>query len=185
MRYVIICILDKQRFMRVRFIPIVAVVLLTLFWSDAAPAQPLPIPRQPDMSADLQRYHAEVLREYNAVIGDWRQAWARGDARATARFYTEDASFIPPNGAQIQGRDAIERYFRENLSPGGEIRLGVVDFAASGSLAYAQGRYWLQPDAADQSTAVFGTYMAVMRREGRTWRIRAQMFVGDDEGVLE
>ncbi len=168
--------------MRSRPFSLVTVSIFLFLLSGTAAAQPLPIPRQQDMAVEMQRYTAEALRDYNAMIGDWREAWVSGDPGATARFYTEDATLLPATGGQIQGRGAIERYFSENLAPGGEIRLGVADFAASGSLAYASGRYWLQANGADQSSAVFGTYMAVLRREGRGWRIRAQMFVGDEAG---
>jgi uncharacterized protein (TIGR02246 family) len=166
--------------MPLRRFSLLAASVLALVCAQPAAAQPLPLPRQPDVSLELQRYTADVLREYTAMVGDWREAWGRGDAVATARFYTEDATLLPPSGAQTQGRGAIEHYLREHLAECGEIRLGVADFATSGSLAYASGRYWLQEHSADQTTEVSGAYMAVLRLEGRRWRIRAQMFVADE-----
>ena len=51
-----------------------------------------------------------------AIEKVWQQfadAWARGDARARAALWAEDASLINPFGVEAHGRAAIEKLFEQ------------------------------------------------------------------------
>lgn len=140
-------------------------------------AQMLPVPRSPDSRQEMREFNAEALRGVNLALTEWRQAWARNDARTAARFYTEDALLQISDGKAIQGRAAIERSLATSLATRGEIQVGVEDFTASGNLAYAFGRFWypMEEEGTDVHP-VSGTYVMVFRRGGRSWRIRSQIF---------
>ncbi len=96
---------------------------------------------------------------------------------ALPRLYTEDAMLLPADQEPVQGRRAIEAHFQQQLAGTGEIQTGVADFTVSGSLAVASGRYWYRTGAQNGAAeTVSGTYMMALRQEGRSWRIRSQIF---------
>src|SRR5689334_25266901 len=66
-----------------------------------------------------------------------------GDAAGMAAFYAEDARLLAEHADLVQGRDAIERFWREAISRGRSasavrtIRLGGA--GSSGGLGYPRG----------------------------------------------
>ena len=48
----------------------------------------------------------------------WNAAFNKGDPKAVAAFYTDDASFLPATHDVIQGPDGIERFFSGLFSNG-------------------------------------------------------------------
>jgi ketosteroid isomerase-like protein len=171
-----------------RFIGFATAFLWLASGSVPAAAQMLPIQREDPRAAD-RAYQAEVLREAQATITDWHQAWARRDARALMRLYTSDALLIVPDAsvAPLHGAEAIQAHLEENWAATGNIRFGLAAAEASGRLLYLSGRFFVDGVQAAQrsgaSTATTqpqsGTFVAVMQRQGRGWRIRAQIFRPD------
>ncbi|MDQ3389670.1 MAG: nuclear transport factor 2 family protein [Gemmatimonadota bacterium] len=142
-------------------------------------AQSLPTPPTPDWQAAGRAYNEEALRGISVMLRDWRTSWARDDSRAVSRYYTPDALFLFGEGRPIQGRDAIERELAATLGGTGDVHVGIDDFSASGNIAYAHGRFWYTPESGGEIESSGGTYVLVFRREGRSWRIRAQIFNPD------
>lgn len=150
--------------------------LFSVLGAGAARAQVLPIPRGPDTKAEMRMFNAESLRGVSSMLAEWRGAWARNDAREAARYYTDDALLLIGDGKPLRGRQEIERGFTGILATSGVIQVGVDDFVASGNVAYAFGQFWYQGEEGDGSPAVEGTYVMLFRRDGRSWKIRSQMF---------
>ncbi|HEX6016448.1 MAG TPA: nuclear transport factor 2 family protein [Geminicoccaceae bacterium] len=48
----------------------------------------------------------------------WNDAFNRGDAKAVASFYSENAKLLPPTHDVIEGREAIERFWDSLLKAG-------------------------------------------------------------------
>jgi hypothetical protein len=46
------------------------------------------------------------------------EAYGRGDAKAVAAFYTEDAIAFPPGAAMVKGRQAIQQMWQETMDSG-------------------------------------------------------------------
>jgi hypothetical protein len=46
------------------------------------------------------------------ATGD-EEAYNKGDAKALAQFYSDDVDYIDPDGAEVRGRDAMERHILE------------------------------------------------------------------------
>lgn len=159
---------------------LVTVCLLLLGGSPAA-GQVLPIPAQPDRSLEMQRYTAEALRDAVKMFGDWSSAWRAGDVRSTARYYSDDATLRTADGTVFTGRDEIGQHLEAVVRPGGDMHLAPSDFAASGSLGYALGRFSFRPTAAPRGARA-GTFVAVLLRDGRSWRFRSLVFIADDPG---
>lgn len=62
---------------------------------------------------------SEALRErIEAAYAAWDAAFNRGDARAVAELYTEDATFLPATHAVVEGPASIERFFAPLLAQG-------------------------------------------------------------------
>lgn len=150
-------------------------IALCIVGAGSARAQVLPIPRAPDTKQEARQFNAESLRDVSGMLAEWRGAWARNDARGTARFYTEDALLAIGEEKPFQGRQAIESGIPEILATTGVVQVAVDDFAASGNIAYAFGSFWYQNEAGVES-GTQGRYVMVFRRDGRTWRIRSQVF---------
>jgi uncharacterized protein (TIGR02246 family) len=150
--------------------------LFAALGAGSSQAQVSPIPRAPDNKAEMREFNAESLRGVSGMLAEWRGAWARNDARQAARFYTEDALLLIGDGKPLRGRTEIEAGFAGILSTSGVIQVAVDDFVASGTVAYAFGNFWYQNEEGESAPAVFGTYVMLFRRDGRSWKIRSQMF---------
>lgn len=142
-----------------------------------AGAQILPGPQRTDWEQEQRKYDAEALEGFRQLIADWQSAVAGDDASAVARYYTEDAVAHLGDELPLEGRSAIEGGLRELLPTISEVETGVSDFAASGRLFYALGRFWYQlHEDGEASRRVTGTYVIVAERENRRWKIRSQLF---------
>src|SRR4029453_12188724 len=84
------------------------------------------------------------------------EAYARGDAKAVAAFYTEDAIAFPPGGEMFKGRAAIEQMWQSTMDSGVKsLSFSVIDVGASGDLAHETGTALLniQTQGKDPTTA--------------------------------
>ena len=145
----------------------------------ATPAAAQVVPGSPTVDWERERnlYTAEVLNAYYATMHAWRDAWQREDANAAAEFYTDKAFLLVPDAELIQGRDSIQSYLAKTLPGLLEVRTGLTDFIASDRLAYALGPFWYEVrDDQGRRQSFTGTFIAVLVREGRNWRIRSQVF---------
>lgn len=127
---------------------------------------------------DILQYSAESMQDYQDVVKEWTAAWGREDARRAARLYVDDATFVPEGGVLVQGRREIEESLRELLPRRQNMQLQISDFEVRGTLLYGLGTYTYREPAEFNGgmRTVTGTYMTVMQRNGRTWRIRSQIF---------
>jgi uncharacterized protein (TIGR02246 family) len=157
-------------------------VLLTLapllLGAVAAVAQPLPTPRGTNWNRERQEYTADMLKDYNQLMAEWREAFDQGDPRQAAEFYSEGGLLLFSGGEMSQGKPAIQRWLTGLLPNVVDIRVAVMDFVASGRMAYAMGPYWYQykPEGSTAVMSETGTYIAVVVNENGRWRIRSQVF---------
>lgn len=150
--------------------------LLALLGAGGARAQMLPGVRAADNRQEMREFNAEALRGVSSMLAEWRGAWARNDVREAARFYTDDALLLIGDGKPLRGRQEIETGFGGILSTTGVIQVAVEDFLASGNVAYAYGNFWYPNEQDQDAPPVTGTYVMLLRRDGRNWKIRSQMF---------
>jgi uncharacterized protein (TIGR02246 family) len=124
------------------------------------------VPVEADSSASRVEL-GQMNRDFAAAVN------AR-DARAAAALYTEDAVLIPPGEPAVQGRRAIEEYWRGAIETGGirDVSVETIDAHSSGSLGYETGRFALTVDGPDGEPLVDkGRYVELLRRESDgTWR---------------
>jgi len=149
-----------------------SLVLGLLALSVPLDAQVLPIPDGDGGRIDVQRYRAEAYQDYVAVVNAWRAAWRAGDAEAAARLYTDDASFAFHGDRVINGREAIVAEIGPLMERYPDIQTIHIDYEVRDRLAFGMGTF-LIPGEGESGAGIF---TMVVRREGRSWRIRAQSF---------
>ena len=163
-----------------------AVLALSLGGARAASAQ-VPVPRD-HSSEDLSAYRSESLQAALGTLEDWRKAWAAGNAQQVARTYTDAAELVMPSRQVIRGRPAIQAQMDSVLLPRiGEIQVSMDDADVGGSLVYLFGRFFQQPRSGtavdpahpESATVQTGTYVTVLKQDGRRWLIRSQVFTLD------
>jgi uncharacterized protein (TIGR02246 family) len=101
------------------------------------------------------------------------EAYARGDAKAVAEFYAEDAIAFPPGGDMVKGRQAIQQMWQATMDSGVKsLSFTVVDVGSSGDLAHETGTALLNIHAQgkDPTTASI-KYVVVWKRQGDDWKL--------------
>jgi uncharacterized protein (TIGR02246 family) len=100
---------------------------------------------------------------------------------ATAALFTENATFMPPNGGIVEGRAAI-RAWLEQFPPMSDFSLTPIEVDGRGDLAYERGTFALTIAAANNSPAMsdHGKYLVIKRRQpdGR-WLTAVDIFNSD------
>jgi uncharacterized protein (TIGR02246 family) len=142
---------------------------------------------------DLPRtYPQDPTSEVGPHLASARRAFMaamrRGDARALGETYSRDATLVAPAAAVLQGRPAIEAFWRTGLQTGvNDVELDVIDVRLQGDVAVEVGRYALHV-ALDRGATVVdrGHYLIVLRLDpdGR-WRRTAEMFSPDAPAPTE
>jgi uncharacterized protein (TIGR02246 family) len=90
---------------------------------------------------ELKHIAAEAVTESNRRFAN---AAARGDPRAMASAYTNDADLLPPDAEALRGRVAIERFWQGGIEMGIRgLELKTLQLVPADSLAYEIGRYTL------------------------------------------
>ena len=101
------------------------------------------------------------------------EALNTGDAVMIARMYTERAIVLPPKAEMIQGREAIQKYWRSVIAAGLRIlsmRSVRID-EYGGQVAREIGRFIVEaPNRQYESGRVEGKYVVLWRKSGREWQ---------------
>lgn len=113
------------------------------------------------------------------TITKFVDAMNRGDAVATAGFYTEDTIMLPPDGSRIDGRAGALADLQAIVDAGITYsNIDVTDVGVDGDLAWNIGTWEaVIPGEGDESSSATGTYTVVWRRDGDgVWRILVDMW---------
>jgi uncharacterized protein (TIGR02246 family) len=115
--------------------------------------------------------HATTGRPLEQAVAASHAAFAAavhgGDARAAAALYAPGASLLPPSAPLLQGREAIETFWRAGIDSGLDgVELEGVELERRDGLAYEIGRYALRLRAADGGEVVDrGAYVLVLEQQ--------------------
>jgi uncharacterized protein (TIGR02246 family) len=125
---------------------------------------------------DLDRHALE--RAVAATRAAFVAALSMGDAKTAAAVYADDARLLPPAAEPMQGRDAIEAFWRAGLAAGiTSVVLEALDLGYDERLAYEIGRYELRLEPAEGGIVLErGTYLLVhaLQADG-SWRRAVEM----------
>ena len=111
----------------------------------AARLEPLTEDRLEGRTAQRSRRRAAYLRSAfvttRTVLAQWSESWRRDDLDAVADAFTAEAVLVLPGEEPLSGREAIRSRFQDLLPGIGALYSTILDFDASGFMAYAYGRY--------------------------------------------
>jgi len=116
-------------------------------------------------------------REVDRFARDFEDLFYRGDSAAMASYYAEDAKLMAQDEEIIEGRPAIERFFRTTCEVARTVKMertiDVQEVEASGGLGYVRGVVTLRiPAAEGQATKITFKYVTLWRREAEGgWRL--------------
>ena len=107
-----------------------------------------------------------------------------GDAAAVIQFYADDAMLLPPNGAQVAGKDAIRARYEEGFR---QFRFAITSTSDEthvfGDWAFDRGTTAGKtvPKGSDPSRQIHDKYVMILQRErGGAWKIARLMWNGAD-----
>jgi len=128
----------------------------------------------------MAAYYGEVTARTSELFALWREAWVEDNVPGLASLYHPEAMLYLPDRDPIFTRDLIAEAFTELLPETGEIQAAMLDFDASGKIAYISGMFSLDfRDANGTRHQITGDHVTVCIRMGRHWVIRSQMFRPD------
>jgi ketosteroid isomerase-like protein len=102
-----------------------------------------------------------------------------GDATAASAVYADDARLLPPSAELVEGRAAIEAFWRAGIESGiAAVELESLQLTRQGRLAYEIGRYALRLEPAGAEAVLDrGKYLLVHARQNDgCWRWAVEMF---------
>lgn len=107
-----------------------------------------------------------------------------GDAMKIAMLYTEDAVEMAPGHPAIEGRQAIEEYYRKLFSDGATkvsgFTLTHLETRATGDSGYDVGTYRQTVAMGDKTMQESGKYVVIVKRDGGEWRVAYAIYNADE-----
>ena len=122
-----------------------------------------------------------------ATNAAFMEALACADAAAAAAAYAENAKLLVPGMPMLEGRRAIERFWRTGIAKGiTGVKLQALEVEDADRIAHEVGRYWLwiEPDGGEWRSER-GKYVVIHRRDLDglwTWAVHIFNSDGDDRG---
>jgi uncharacterized protein (TIGR02246 family) len=118
--------------------------------------------------------------EIQALFDRLMAADNRGDVDAVVRCYADDAVFLPPGGASVEGIRNIRPRYEELFATNGlEVRMDVDAIEVKGPLAFSRGmtRGRLVPRDGSPPREIADRYLMVLRGgDGGEWKIAVLMW---------
>ena len=114
------------------------------------------------------------------VTGALEQAITRHDLAATVGLFADDAQILPQHGPAIRGREEIEAYFKDSITPKVAYDTDTEMTLVRGDLAVEQGRYRVR-NVRRGSDVEDGKYLHVWRRMGTDWKLYRLIYNTDVE----
>jgi uncharacterized protein (TIGR02246 family) len=101
-------------------------------------------------------------------------AFLRGDARAVADLYTEDAQVIAPGAPVAKGRAAIAAAWQKSIDTGvKDLTLDTAEVESSADLAAETGTVRL---VARDGAVTAGRYVVVWKRSDGAWKLHRDIW---------
>lgn len=132
----------------------------------------------PETAGALTDSDREAIR---GVVAKFDQAMTAGDRKAAAAAYAEDALLLPPNTAEVSGRDAIEK-FLGGLPKISQFKETVEEIQGDQDYAYPRGTYEMTftPPGSRMQVSDKGKVLAVWRKQSDgSWKVSRVIWNSD------
>jgi uncharacterized protein (TIGR02246 family) len=117
-------------------------------------------------------------KEIEAANAALAAAYGRGDAREVAAMYTDHGELFPPNAKIVEGRSAIEQFWKAAMDAGTKrVQLKTSEVEGYGEAAVEAGRYTLT--GFDGSLSDQGKYLVLWKRVDGKWRLHRDCWNSD------
>lgn len=118
------------------------------------------------------------------VTSALEQAITRHDLAASVAVFAEDAQILPQHGPAVRGRQEIEAYLQDTITPKVAYDTDTEMTLVSGDLAVEQGRYRMR-NVRRGLDVEEGKYLHVWRRIGTDWKLYRMIYNTDVEPRTE
>lgn len=110
------------------------------------------------------------------LVEQWADRFNRGDARALAGLYADDAVLMPPSDETVVSRAAIEEYWANTLTGLGDYNVEFVQTRAQGDVLYTAGIWSAARVGADGEREVVGgnVVRVLERQDDGSWKLRVE-----------
>lgn len=111
------------------------------------------------------------------------RAMLAGDAAAVTATYSDDARLLPPCGPPLEGRAAIEQYYRQQFQ--GPLKITEFTFSyweaqAAGDSGYTAGTYKMKLAGGPAgSIEDQGKFVVIVKRTGGVWKAAFVIYNSD------
>jgi ketosteroid isomerase-like protein len=114
----------------------------------------------------------ETKRAIDATNSKFSEGFLKRDASMTSSGYSEDSIVFPPDGIIVQGKKAIEEFWRAVMGSGvKEANLTTLDLLGDGDLAHERGTGMLKVQSKDGTVAEQKIkYVVVWKRMANEWK---------------
>ena len=106
----------------------------------------------------------------------WTAAFNKGDARAVAAMYAEDAYVPPPGSDIVKGRAAIEAFWRQAAQQMGDAKLTTLDVLPLGRNAAREIGTVSLKTKSQPPQEIVGKYAVVWRKIGGQWKLATDIW---------
>ena len=111
----------------------------------------------------------------NDVTTALASAFTRGDVAACTNLYSADAEIISNEAPTVRGKDAIAKFFREQVARDILFATDSTVSVVNGNLAMDQGTYRVR-NVNRGVDVEYGSYLNVWRLENGRWRVFRSMY---------
>ncbi len=123
------------------------------------------------MTTQTLDIRAEIRRADDA----FEATFARGDAAALTRLYTEGAMLLPTDSNFIRGRPAIQAFWQSAMEMGvKQVALEIVELEQHDNTAVEVGRYALRDDAGHVLDR--GKYVVIWKQQDGEWKLHRDIW---------
>ena len=118
------------------------------------------------------------------VTSALEQAITSHDLKASVAVFADDAQILPEHGPAIRGRQEIEAYLQDTITPNAQYGTDTEMTLVNGDLAVEQGRYRIR-NVRRGADVEEGKYLNVWRRSGTSWKLYRMIYNTDVEPRTE
>ena len=119
---------------------------------------------------------AQSVADIQKLDDAWAVAFNKGDVKAVAAMYAEDAYVLPNMGEMVHGRAAIEEFFKGATQQIGDIALKAGDVQPLGPDAAREIGTFTYKTKAQPPQDVSGKYAVVWRKIGGQWLLATDIW---------